>query len=147
MNEGRRARTLRQVAGIGLALGLAVGTAHAGDMTATTVSTTPAGPAEAPMDAPMGTSMNAPAAAPVESPMQAALSPGVVEGLKHLFARDYSGAVDRLSAAAQADPRDPAAHYYLGYTYYRMGDFGQARTAFAEAYRLDPHFSPEPKAP
>jgi len=131
MIEGRRMRTVWMgAAGIGLALGLAAGTAHAGDMAATAVSTTTAS-----------------AEAPMESPMQAALSAGVVEGMKRLFAHDYSGAVDRLTAAAQADPEDAAAHYYLGYTYYRMGDFGQARTAFAEAYRLDPHFSPEPSAP
>lgn len=85
----------------------------------------------------------------IEAPATAApeLTPGVVEGLKRLYARDYTGAVSRFSAAVEADPGDPAARYYLGYSYYRMGDFGQARTAFAEAYRIDPHYSPEPKAP
>lgn len=131
MIEGRRMRTVwLGAAGIGLALGLGAASAHAAEMTPTAVSTTTAS-----------------AEAPMESPMQAALSAGVIEGMKRLFAHDYSGAVDRLTAAAEADPSDPAARYYLGYTYYRMGDFGQARTAFAEAYRLDPHFSPEPKVP
>jgi Flp pilus assembly protein TadD len=130
MIDGRRMRTVWLGVGIGLVLGAGAASAHAADMAPTTVSTTTAS-----------------AEAPQESPMQADLSARVVEGMRRLFAHDYSGAVDRLSAAAEADPNDPAARYYLGYTYYRMGDFGQARTAFAEAYRIDPHFSPEPKAP
>lgn len=81
------------------------------------------------------------------APQAPTFAPAVMDGIQHLYAHDYRGAVERLSAAAQADPKDAAAHYYLGYAYYRLGRFEQARTSFAAAYEADPHFSPEPAQP
>lgn len=81
----------------------------------------------------------APKAAPV-------LGPAVTDGLRRLNAGDPAGAAERLSAAADADPGNAAARYYLGYAFYRMGDFARARAAFAEAYRADPDFTPVPPA-
>jgi Flp pilus assembly protein TadD len=86
---------------------------------------------------------------PVSSePAEAApvLGPAVAEGVKRLNAGDAAGAVERLRAAAAADPGNAAARYYLGYAFYRMGDFAQARAAFTAAYRADPGFSPVPPA-
>jgi Flp pilus assembly protein TadD len=82
----------------------------------------------------------APEAAPV-------LGPAVAEGVKRLNAGDAAGAVERLRAAADADPGNAAARYYLGYAFYRMGDFARARRAFTAAYQADPDFSPVPAAP
>lgn len=89
--------------------------------------------------APAGTAQPVPQAAP-------RLSPAVTAALNAYYHGDYTGAANRLHAAAAADPADPAAPYFLGYTYYRLGDFAKARTAFARAYQVDPHFSPEPPA-
>lgn len=130
MMDGRRMRMVGPgAAALWLVLGLGAVAAHADEMAP---AATPA--ALVPVEAPTTTAVTT-------------LSPAVVKGLGRLYARDYAGAVDRFAAAAEADPQDPAARYYLGYAYYRMGDFGRARTAFAEAYRLDPHFSPESKSP
>jgi TolA-binding protein len=103
-----------------------------------------ADPAAAMPTAPMaGPEATAPAGHPAP---QAApkLSPAVTAALNAYYHGDYSGAEQRLHAAAAADPADPAAPYFLGYTYYRMGEFAKSRTAFAQAYKMDPHFSPEP---
>jgi TolA-binding protein len=105
-----------------------------------------ADPAAAMPTAPMaGPEAMAPAGHPAH---QAApkLSPAVTAALNAYYHGDYSGAEQRLHAAAAADPADPAAPYFLGYTYYRMGEFAKSRTAFAQAYKMDPRFSPEPPA-
>jgi TolA-binding protein len=93
----------------------------------------------------------APGASPSEAPaVPAAKAPAfgkaVAAALNDYYHGDFRGAADRLNAAAAANPADPAAPYFLGYTYYRMGEFARSRTAFAQAYRIDPHFSPEPPA-
>jgi tetratricopeptide (TPR) repeat protein len=93
----------------------------------------------------------APGASPSEAPaVPAAKAPAfgkaVAAALNDYYHGDFRGAADRLNAAAAANPTDPAAPYFLGYTYYRMGEFARSRTAFAQAYRIDPHFSPEPPA-
>jgi len=93
----------------------------------------------------------APEASPSEGmPAPAAKAPAfgkaVAAALNDYYHGDFRGAADRLNAAAAANPADPAAPYFLGYTYYRMGEFAKSRTAFAQAYRIDPHFSPEPPA-
>jgi len=93
----------------------------------------------------------APEASPSEAmPVLAAKAPAfgkaVAAALNDYYHGDFRGAADRLNAAAAANPADPAAPYFLGYTYYRMGEFAKSRTAFAQAYRIDPHFSPEPPA-
>jgi len=129
----------------------------AADPAMTPAAATPAEPVTAMADpaaamptAPMaGPEATAPAGHPaVHSAPQAALklSPAVTAALNAYYHGDYSGAEQRLHAAAAADPADPAAPYFLGYTYYRVGDFAKSRTAFAQAYKVDPHFSPEPPA-
>jgi len=119
--------------------------APAGDMTAMAdPGAMPAHEAAAPgmSEAPAkGSAM--PAAA---GPADPAFSAAVVAALNAYYHGDYNGAADRLNAAAAENPADPAAPYFLGYTYYRMGEFAKARTAFAQAYQVDPHFSPEPPA-
>jgi tetratricopeptide (TPR) repeat protein len=100
-------------------------------------------PAATPAPAP---AMAAPPAPEAHAPRGAAFSQAVAAALNDYYHGDYAGAADRLNAAASADPADPAAPYFLGYTYYRLGDFAKSRAAFAQAYQVDPHFSPEPPA-
>jgi len=75
-----------------------------------------------------------------------AFSAAIQKALNAYYRGDFAGAADMLNAAAATDPADPAAPYFLGYTYYRMGEFAKSRTAFAQAYQVDPKFSPEPPA-
>jgi Flp pilus assembly protein TadD len=94
--------------------------------------------------APTAVTATVPAAA--QSKTAPAVSAAVSAGLNAYNAGDYATAAKRLEAAASGDPADPAAPYFLGYTYYRMGEFAQSRAAFARAYQTDPEYSPEPPA-
>lgn len=98
--------------------------------------------------APAAVTATVPAKAPAAPAPEAApsLSQAVAAGLNAYNAGDYATAAKRLEAAAAGDPGDPAAPYFLGYTYYRMGEFAQSRAAFARAYQTDPNYSPEPPA-
>jgi Flp pilus assembly protein TadD len=130
-------------AGLALALALGAGTAARAADAMPEVATGPPMTSEAAMapEAAMNPeAATAPEAAP--APANQALRPEVAEGIRRLNARDYADAVRSLTAAVGSDPTDAAARYYLGYAYYRMGDFSQARAAFAGAYRADPHYSP-----
>lgn len=96
---------------------------------------------------------HAPAAKPAPETGEAMAAPpapafgaAIEKALNAYYRGDYAGAADMLNAAAAKDPADPAAPYFLGYTYYRMGQFAKSRAAFAQAYQVDPHFSPEPPA-
>ncbi|MFQ5508356.1 MAG: tetratricopeptide repeat protein [Leptospirillia bacterium] len=78
-----------------------------------------------------------------------AIGPGhpdatVKAGLSAYYQGRLRTAEARLEAAAVAHPGAPDARYYLGYTRYKMGEFAKARADFAEAYRIDPDFSPIP---
>jgi len=52
--------------------------------------------------------------------------------------------------AVEAEPQSAAANFYLGYTYYKMGERGRrlnsekqkAKELFAKAFELDPQFRP-----
>jgi Flp pilus assembly protein TadD len=85
-------------------------------------------------------------AMPAQPAQTPAMTAAVAAALNDYYHGDYMGAADRLNAAAALNPADPAAPYFLGYTYYRMGEFAKSRAAFARAYKVDPHFSPEPPA-
>ena len=69
------------------------------------------------------------------------------EGLAHYAQHDYAGAIKILEQALQEHAQDVRVLFYLGYAYYKHGDFEDARASFDEAYRLNPEFSPLPKAP
>ena len=71
-------------------------------------------------------------------------------GLASYLRRRFSVAERHFRAAVDADPGSAAAHYYLGYTIYKIAepkrpnDPGKQRAAeeFAKAYAIDPAFQP-----
>lgn len=71
-------------------------------------------------------------------------------GLAELKAGRYESAQKELQGAVAANPKDAAAHYYLGYTYHLMAQQSptekewarKAAEEIALAYRLQPNFTP-----
>jgi tetratricopeptide (TPR) repeat protein len=89
-----------------------------------------------------------PAAAPEAATgvAQAALEAGLAAFKRRRFAQ----AEVEFNRAAAADPGSAAAHFYLGYTHYKMGEPARrlnahkekARQEFARAFELDAAFRP-----
>jgi cytochrome c-type biogenesis protein CcmH/NrfG len=67
------------------------------------------------------------------------------EGMARYAAHDYEGAIQILEKALKENPEEARLLFYLGYAYYKHGDFEDARAAFEEAYRLRPDYTPIPK--
>jgi tetratricopeptide (TPR) repeat protein len=85
---------------------------------------------------------------PGEDPFDtAAAAKHLEQGFDFLKAKKYDAAVKEFEEAASINP-DAEAYYYLGYTYYLKGRKGdeesreKSRENFAEAYEIDPDFSP-----
>jgi Flp pilus assembly protein TadD len=91
----------------------------------------------------------------VEGPAPTAVSAGgsdaaIQAGLNAFRRRQFGKAEIEFRKAVDADPGNAAAHFYLGYTYYKIVeprrpfDPGKQRAAqeFAKAYELDPGFKP-----
>ncbi len=65
--------------------------------------------------------------------------------------RRFRAAQADFEKAVAADPQSAAAAYYLGYTYYKLGEptrrmnesKEKAKDLFAKAYTLDPAFAPD----
>ncbi len=76
----------------------------------------------------------------------AALDAGIAAFKKRRFA----AARGEFEKALAADPQSAAAAYYLGYTFYKMGepsrrmnaDKERAKELFAKAFSIDPAFRP-----
>src|SRR5262245_30578451 len=74
----------------------------------------------------------------------------IAAGLKAFKRRNYRQAEIQFRTAWEADSSNPAAAFYLGYTYYKMAepkrpfhpDKQKAAALFAKAYELDPKFKP-----
>jgi Tfp pilus assembly protein PilF len=87
-----------------------------------------------------------PAASPAASPAAAHIDAGVAAFKR----RRFTTARAELEKAVEADPSSAAAAYYLGYTYYKMGEPSRrmnankekAKQLFARAFTLDPTFAP-----
>ncbi|MFZ0797570.1 MAG: tetratricopeptide repeat protein [Terriglobales bacterium] len=62
----------------------------------------------------------------------------MIIGKAHLNRGEYDDAVKELKAAAQADPKLPLVHYYLGMTYVRQQDYERARAEFQKDLALEP---------
>jgi tetratricopeptide (TPR) repeat protein len=62
----------------------------------------------------------------------------MIIGKSHLNRGEYDDAVRELEAAAQADPKLPLAHYYLGMTYVGKQDYERARVEFQKDLALEP---------
>jgi tetratricopeptide (TPR) repeat protein len=71
-------------------------------------------------------------------------------GLTAFGKRRFSDARAAFERAVAADPQSAAAHYYLGYTIYKIAEpkrhdspgKKEAAAEFAKAYELDPGFKP-----
>jgi tetratricopeptide (TPR) repeat protein len=97
-----------------------------------------------------------PAATPeASSPPTAAPSGGsardeIQAGLTAFGKRRFAQAREAFERAVAADPQSAAAHYYLGYTIYKIAEpkkhdspgKKEAAAEFAKAYELDPSFKP-----
>jgi tetratricopeptide (TPR) repeat protein len=67
----------------------------------------------------------------------------------------FRAAAEQFEHAVNADPGSAAAHFYLGYTLYKIGEptrrmnpeKQRSREEFAKAFELDPAFQPTWKAP
>jgi Flp pilus assembly protein TadD len=64
--------------------------------------------------------------------------PNFQEGRKAVEAQDWNRAVDLLTRAVQADPKNADAHNFLGYAYRKKGSYAASFEHYGEALRLDP---------
>jgi Tfp pilus assembly protein PilF len=92
-----------------------------------------------------------PATAPATTaPSSASASDDIQAGLKAFARHRFTVAQAAFERAVAADPNSAAAHYYLGYTIYKIAEpkrhdspgKKEAATEFAKAYELDPGFKP-----
>jgi len=94
---------------------------------------------------PAATDAAAPAAAPTDS-----ASDAIQAGLAAFAKRRFAQAREAFERAVAADPQSAAAHFYLGYTIYKIAEpkkhdspgKHEAAEHFAKAYELDPNFKP-----
>ena len=93
--------------------------------------------------------------APAQEPAASAASSmsadeHIQAGLADFRRRRFSSAKTHFEQAVEADPNSAAAHYYLGYTVYKIAEPKRANSPgkqeaaghFAKAYELDPAFVP-----
>lgn len=74
----------------------------------------------------------------------------ITAGLASYRKRRFRDAQKHFQQAVDADPGSAAAHYYLGYTIYKIAEPRRANSPgkqeaaqhFAKAYELDPAFKP-----
>jgi Tfp pilus assembly protein PilF len=92
-----------------------------------------------------------PATAPATAaPSSASVNDEIQAGLKAFARHRFSAARAAFERAVAADPNSAAAHYYLGYTIYKIAEpkrhdspgKQEAAAEFAKAYELDPGFKP-----
>jgi len=103
----------------------------------------PAAPAPVP-DSPGVTATDMPAPPPT------AAAPYLEAGIAAFKKRRFSAARSEFEKAEATDPQSAAAAYYLGYTYYKLGEPSRrmnankekAKELFAKAFGLDPTFRP-----
>jgi tetratricopeptide (TPR) repeat protein len=62
----------------------------------------------------------------------------MIIGKAHLNRGEYDDALRELDAAAEADPKLPLVHYYLGMTYVRRQDHERARVEFKKDLAVEP---------
>jgi Tfp pilus assembly protein PilF len=116
---------------------------------AAAVSVTPAlATAQTPAPPAATTLQTTPAAAPEAS--SGVAESAIEAGLAAFKRKRFTQAEAEFGRAVAADPGSAAAHFYLGYTHYKMGEPSRrmnahketARQEFAKAYELDPAFRP-----
>jgi Tfp pilus assembly protein PilF len=80
----------------------------------------------------------------------AAADPHVGAGLAAFKKRHFAAARAEFEKAVADDPQSAAAHFYLGYTFYKLGEPSKrmnpnkekAKEEFAKTFSLDPSFEP-----
>ncbi len=91
------------------------------------------------------------ATAPAPAPAAAsAAAPYLDAGIAAFKKRRFVAARAEFEKAEAAEPQSAAAAYYLGYTYYKLGEPSRrmnankekAKELFAKAFSLDPAFTP-----
>jgi tetratricopeptide (TPR) repeat protein len=88
--------------------------------------------------------------APAPSATAGPAAPYLDAGIAAFKKRRFAAARAEFEKAETADPQSAAAAYYLGYTYYKIGEPSRrmnenkekAKELFAKAFSLDPAFSP-----
>jgi Tfp pilus assembly protein PilF len=91
-----------------------------------------------------------PVAALPEETAETAAAAHLDAGIAAFKRRRFAAARAEFEKAVAADPRSAAAAYYLGYTFYKLGEPSRrmnankerARELFATAFGLDPAFRP-----
>jgi tetratricopeptide (TPR) repeat protein len=101
---------------------------------------------------PAATPAAAPAAAPATpAPAASSTEPAeIAAGLAAFRKHRFRAALAEFEKAEADNPQSAAAAYYLGYTYYKLGEPSRrmnankekARELFAKAFSLDPAFKP-----
>ena len=89
-------------------------------------------------------------AAPTAAPSGASASEEIQAGLNAFAKHRLTAARAAFERAVAADPQSAAAHYYLGYTIYKIAEpkrhdspgKKEAAEEFAKAYQIDPAFKP-----
>jgi tetratricopeptide (TPR) repeat protein len=86
-----------------------------------------------------------------EIPASGAATADIEAGKAAFKKHRFAAARADFEKAMSADPQSAAAAYYLGYTFYKLGEPShhmnpnkeKARELFAKAYTLDPGFRPD----
>jgi tetratricopeptide (TPR) repeat protein len=89
-------------------------------------------------------------AAPAATTPTGAADPYLAAGIAAFKKRRFAAARVEFEKAEAADPHSAAAAYYLGYTFYKLGEPSRrmnankekAKELFAKAFSLDPTFKP-----
>jgi tetratricopeptide (TPR) repeat protein len=115
----------------------------------------PAAPAQQAAPSPQASQPQAPEPAakpaPAVSPAANAEAAGpIAEGIAAFRRHRFAAARAAFEKAVEADPQSAAAAFYLGYTYYKIGEpprrmnpnKEKAKELFAKAFSLDPTFKP-----
>ena len=106
-------------------------------------------PAPPPAAAPAVSAVDQPEAPPPAAASGAA-DPHLGTGIAAFKKRRFAAARAEFEKAEAADPQSAAAAYYLGYTFYKIGEPSRrmnankekAKELFAKAFSLDPTFRP-----
>ncbi len=62
--------------------------------------------------------------------------------LKHYNSGKYKEAIELFKECAKKKP-EPSVYYYLGYAFYKIWKYDEAKEYFKKAYLIDPDFSIE----
>jgi len=92
-----------------------------------------------------------PAVAAADLPAAGAAAGHIDAGITAFKKRRFAAARAELEKAVAADPQSAAAAYYLGYTFYKLGEPSRrmnenkekAKELFAKAFGLEPTFAPD----